>query len=101
MAGSNRPELRLMYRIFVAVNILLAVYNMICFQMPRNDVKPCVLVMANLSQPEAADAARFPASPQPVKVASASVRKASVSEQAAPPVEAGHDSSAGHQRATG
>lgn len=75
MAGSNRPELRLMYRIFVAVNILLAVYNMICFQMPRNDVKPCVLVMANLSQPEAADAARFPASPQPVKVASASVKK--------------------------
>uniref|UniRef100_L7MAL0 Putative glycosyltransferase n=1 Tax=Rhipicephalus pulchellus TaxID=72859 RepID=L7MAL0_RHIPC len=55
MAGSTRPELRLAYRIFVTVNILLAVYNMICFQMPRTDVKPCVLVVANHSLQEAAD----------------------------------------------
>lgn len=79
MAGSNRPELRLAYRIFVTVNILLAVYNMICFQMPRTDVKPCVLVVANHSLQEAAEfAAKVspPMSPpqtQPVKAAPANV----------------------------
>lgn len=65
MAGSNRPELRLAYRIFVMVNILLAVYNMICFQMPRTDVKPCVLVVANHSQQEVADFAAKISQPPP------------------------------------
>uniref|UniRef100_A0A1E1XPP9 Putative glycosyltransferase n=2 Tax=Amblyomma TaxID=6942 RepID=A0A1E1XPP9_AMBSC len=73
MAGSNRPELRLAYRIFVTVNILLAVYNMICFQMPRTDVKPCVLVVSNHSLQETADSAAKvvppPAPPQPAKQA--------------------------------
>lgn len=81
MTGSNRPELRLAYRIFVTVNILLAVYNMICFQMPRADVKPCVLVVANHSQQEAADfgakVSPLPMPPQPqsqpVKTAPANV----------------------------
>uniref|UniRef100_V5HBJ2 Uncharacterized protein n=1 Tax=Ixodes ricinus TaxID=34613 RepID=V5HBJ2_IXORI len=53
MASINRPELRFAYRVFITVNILLAVYNMICFQLPRNDIKPCVLVIANLSQQDA------------------------------------------------
>ncbi|KAH6934015.1 hypothetical protein HPB50_019482 [Hyalomma asiaticum] len=67
MAGSNRPELRLAYRIFVTVNILLAVYNMICFQMPRSDVKPCVLVVANHSLQESADfAAKVSPPPPPI-----------------------------------
>lgn len=55
MASINRPELRFAYRVFITVNILLAVYNMICFQLPRSDIKPCVLVIANLSQ-QGADA---------------------------------------------
>lgn len=57
MATAARPELRFAYRVFITINILLAVYNMICFQLPRGDIKPCVLFITNMSQAEPEDVA--------------------------------------------
>lgn len=47
MSNNGRPEFRFAYRAFITLNILLAVYNMVCFHLPRNDINPCVLMVVN------------------------------------------------------
>ncbi|XP_064460656.1 beta-1,4-glucuronyltransferase 1-like [Ornithodoros turicata] len=44
---NGRPEFRFAYRAFITLNILLAVYNMVCFHLPRSDPNPCVLMVVN------------------------------------------------------